>query len=447
MNPYLKRLRDQYEALQTSMKGLQDKAVAENRDLTEVELRSVQEQSEAAKGLYTQIELLTEGETRTAQVRTMAAAVATATGQDGQGDQGDQGDAAANTGGAHTRGRDPGHYRSLAQGGRHSFFADLYRARGLGDDAAAKRLLEHTRALDTGNHGAGIVPPKWLLDEFQGIPRQGRILANAVRNIPLGDDPRPITLPKQTAGASSSSLAEQAAENDPIINTDFFDTDVDTVTPKPTAGKTIVARQMLDMASPAIDSLIYGDLVEAYNDILEAKVGTAVINAGVAAGVVTTFATEALFNGTLPAVPAADAVIDLALAVRSARKRPATLLAMTVRRWGKFKKLRDAEGRPLIPGSSAGPVNVVGVGSVQTDGVLEDLPVVVTDALGTTAYPEYFAALRASDTLLFESNMMRFRYEEPLGPESIILGIWAYTAVIVRHATTSVRVAKVTAAT
>ncbi|MEV7263977.1 phage major capsid protein [Micromonospora aurantiaca] len=444
-NVYLKNLRSQYEALQKSIEGFQTRAVEAKRDLTEDELRTVKEQGEKAKALYTQIEDLTDIETRNAKVAAMQADIDKALrGDDVDGPVDGQGDVKLRAvGGAKTQDRDPGHYRSAADGGQHSFFGDLYRSRREGDEVATRRLTEHHRALTTQAQGPGVVPPKWLTDEFETLARQGRALANAVRNIPLGDDPRPLTLPKQTAG-TDAVVAEQAAENNPVPGADAWDSDVDTVVPKPTSGKQTVSRQMLDMSSPAIDLLIYGDLMAVYNDKVEAKVGAAVLAAAGAA--VTTFATEAGFVGAAPAQPAQDSVVDLAIAVRNARKRPADLLVMTVNRWGKFKKLRDSTGRPLIPSGTAGPMNVFGVGSVNADGQIEDLGVLATDGIGTGAYPDNYLAVRASDIILFESNMLRFRFEEVAGPESIVLGIWGYTAVIVRQGGKGVKRVQVTAA-
>lgn len=429
MNPYLKRLREQYEGLRTGIEGLQTRAAADNRDLTEDELRSVKEQGEQAKALAQQIADLTDIETRNAQVAAMAGQIATAT----------TGEQTRAVGGATTRDRDPGHY---TKGGQYSFFGDMYRSKAMDDEDAARRLVEHHRALTTGGAGAGVVPPKWLLDEYAPLARQGRRLANAVRNIPLGDDPRPITLPKQTTGADSANPAEQAAENDATPSADKWASGVDTVVPKPTRGKQIVARQMLDSASPAIDQLIYGDLLAAYDDQVEAKVGAAVVAAAGAAAV--TFASEAANWNTGTVV--LNSVIDLQLAVRNARKRPADILAMNVTRYGKFLKQRDPDGRPLIPNPGIGQaVNVAGVGSVAVDGIIEGLAVIATDGI-PTAYPESYLALRAADTILFEGNMLRFAYYERSGPESVELGIWAYTGVVVRYAGASVKRAQITAA-
>lgn len=445
MSVYLDKLRAQYDTLRTGIEDIQTRAVTEDRELSEDELRSVEENGTKAETLYTQIETLTKQELRHKAVAETKAKVAPVEpdGDDGNGDEGqDDGEQTRSLGGTtRTKDRDPGHYRSAKEGGKRSFFSDLKLAQE-GDDEAKTRLAEHNRALSTGSHGVGIVPPRWLMDEYAEIARQGRRLADAVRKIDLGDDPSPITLPKQAAG-TDAAVTEQTAENDPVLDTDLFDTDVDLVVPKPTSGKQKVSRQMLDMGKPATDLLIFGDMMGAYNTKVEAKVCAAV--AAAAGSAVTTFATEAAFTGVAPAMPAIDAMIDLQLAVRDGRKLPATLQTGTVRRWGRFKKLKDSTGRPIIPYGSGGPMNVFGVGSVAADGEIEDVPFVATDGFASS-YPESVYALRASDVLLFESSVWRFKYEQPAGPESVIIGVWGYTAVIVRYSGTSVKRLVVTAA-
>lgn len=435
MNPYLKALQDKYDQLRASIQGLQTRAVEESRDLTEDELRSAREMGEQAKTLAGQIEDLTEIETRNRRVADLAASLLPESGGASDGtnrdsDQGGQGDQTrgARLGGATTRPRDPGHY---TRGSDNSFFGDMYRSRVFSDEVASGRLLEHQRALSTGGQGAGVVPPNWLTSEYETLARQGRAAANAVRPIPLGDDPRPLTLPKQTTG-TDAVVAEQASENTSVDGTDAYDSDVDTVAPKPTAGKQIVSRQMLDMSSPAIDMLIYGDLISVYNSKVEAKVCAAIMAAGPAA-----LAAQENGSGTTTPIDLnddthfANVTIDAAIDVLSARKLPASVALMNVGRWGKFKKLRDSAGRPLIPSSATGQaVNVAGVGSVATNGIYEDLAIIASDGVQNAAT---YAVLRPDDVLLFESNMLRFRFEEQAGPESIVLGIWGYTATLVRQ--------------
>lgn len=444
-NPYLEKLRRDYDTLRTSIEGLQQTAVTEERDLTPEEMTSVRGQSEQMTGLHTQITQLTEIEVTNRAVQEQAARIAGDATADAVNRRTDpELTSMSRTAGVRTSStravdRDPGHYTRSAP---NSFFGDLHRSRS-GDDDAARRLAEHNRALSTGtgNAGAGVVPPHWLTEEFELLARQGRALASAVRNIGLGADPRPITLPKQTAG-TDSEIVEQSAENGATEDDDAWTSDVDTVTPKPTTGIQIVSRQMLDMSSPAIDALIYGDMLSAYNLKVEKKVGAAMVTA--AGSAVTTFANEAAFTADQDA---SDAVIDTAISVRNNRKLPADLIAMGVVRYGAFLKLKDADGRPLIPDGSMGPMNAIGVGTVAVDGRINGLGIIATDGVSTGSYPESILVARASDTILFESDILRFRYEEPLGPESVKLGVWGYTACIVRQATKSVKRIVVTAAT
>lgn len=427
MNPYLKAKRAQYEALRKSIEGIHSRAQehdngdnTKGRALTEQEATLVREQNENAQKLFDEIEELTKIDQRNRAMDELAGDLLT----------NDERTRSLGGGSSTTaKDRDPGHYRAAKDGGQHSFFSDLYRSKVNRDEVSTNRLAEHMRALDTGGEGVGIVPPKWLTDEFETLARQGRRIANAVRNIPLGDDPRPITLPRQTAGTDAVVL-EQANENDPVDGTDAWDSDVHVVTPKPTAGKQTVSRQMIDMSTPAVDQLIYSDLVEAYDDKVEAKVATAIVTG--AGNAITTFATEAAFEASNGSA-AYDAAIDLQIAIRQARKRPADLLWMSVRRYGEHLKLKDSTGRPLVPGDSGGPMNVMGVGEVAVDGRFAGLGIIASDGFGTTAYPESYGAMKAGDTVLFESNLLRFRFEEVSGPESIVLGIWGYTGVIVRQ--------------
>jgi HK97 family phage major capsid protein len=453
-NAYLAKLRQDYDTQKAAIAALQQKALDENRDLTDEEMTSVRGMSESCEKLHTQITQLTDIEVRDRKVQEEAARiisdadraavdgradpVLTRVGGHGQHPQVNPAGGTPLVGNARAVDRDPGHYTRSAP---NSFFGDLHRARH-GDDDAARRLVEHNRALSTGtgNAGAGVVPPHWLSEEFELLARQGRALASAVRNIGLGSDPRPLTLPKQLTG-TDAEVVEQSAENDATEDDDAWTSDVDTVTPKPTAGIQIVSRQMLDMSSPAIDSLIYGDMIAAYNLKIEKKVGAAMVTA--ASTAVTTFATEAAFNTDQDA---SDAVIDTAIAVRNARKLPADIVAMGIVRYGAFLKFKDADGRPLIPEASNGPMNAIGVGTVAVDGRMHGLGIIATDGVSTGSYPESILVARAADTILFESDTLRFRYEEPLGPESVKLGIWGYSAVIVRQAGKSVKRIVVTAA-
>lgn len=438
MNPYLKAKREQYQALRSTIEGLQTRAAEANRDLTEDELRSVTEQGEQARKLADEIESLTEIENRHAKVAGLQVAVAEDIDDQKNRSETRSDSGAVRVGGAVTRDRDPGHYRR--DGGR-SFFGDLFAARSLQDETAQRRLLEHNRALDMAGEGPGVIPPVWMTSEFAELARQQRRVAAAVRNIPLSSA-APLSMPRQS---SSAAVAEQATEGVATgSDADAWDSAVDTVSPKATSGSQKVSRQMLDSSNPAVDALIYGDLIGEYNEAVEAKVVAAMVTAAGAATV--TYATEAAWTTGLDPAEATyvgDAILDTAIAVRNARKLPADVLVASVTRYGSLLKIKDSTGRPLIPGDSGGPMNVIGTGTVQVDGRVQGLGVLASD--GVTQYPESLLVARAADTILFESPVLRFRYEEPDGPEVIRLGIWAYTAAYVKHSGSSVKRIEITA--
>lgn len=438
MNAYLTKLREKYEGLRSGIEGLQTRAAEENRDLHEDELRSIQSQGEQAAKLAGEIESLTEIETRNRKVAELAASVAE--------EPKTEETRTTRTSSTTTRDRDPGHYTRSSS---NSFFSDLFHARSLDDGDARQRLMEHNRALDMAGEGPGVIPPVWMAEEFQTLARQQRKVANAVRNIPLSSA-APISMPKQTAG-TDETIVEQANENGATTFTDLWDSGVDTVSPKATAGGQKVSRQMLDSSNPAVDSLIYSDLVAAYNLKVEAKVAAAMVASAGAA--VETYATNAAWSSASEAGAdsyVGDALIDAAVAVRVDRKLPADILVATVGRYASLLKLKDSSGRPLIPAASAGLSNVLGRGDVAVDGYLDTaaLSILATDGLPAAgaSTAENVLAARSADVILFESPTLRFRYEEPDGPETIRLGIWAYTATYVKYAGASVKRIEISAA-
>lgn len=426
------------------------------RELTETEAAAVTADRERCEALSNEIGTLVDDELRAARVAAGYAEIGEREQQGGgngstNGGAGSTSDEQHRTehdtsgggnGGSGTtaQDRDPGHYRSEAEGGTNSFFADIVRARE-GDTEAATRLLEHNRALSTGTAGAGIVPPNWLVGEYEALARQGRVVAEMVRRIEI-TNPAPMTLQRQTTG-TDTVIAQQALENTHPTETDAFATTTDVVTPKPISGIQVVSRQMIDMTNPAADVLIYGDMLSVYNRKIEDLVVAALVAA--AGTAVATFASDAT-NFTAPA--AEDGITDAAIAVWNARKLPADAVAMRVSRWGRFSKFRDTTNRRLYPASDGGLVNVSGRGGVQVPGTVGGLAVAVTDGLGIggATYPENIIVFRSADTILFEGSMLRFRYEEVAGPESVKLGVWAYAATIVRQAANSVRRVTITAA-
>lgn len=435
-NVYLTSIRDQYAALQKSIAGLQARAAEAKRDMTNEELRSVCEMGERAEMLYSQIKDLSEIEVRNAKVAALAGTVAGATApardaaaDDDQSSSSDQA-RSVNLGGARTQDRDPGFY---TRGSEHSFIGDQYRSMKMGDTAAAERLLKHSNALRDNTHlrdvlgagattfGAGLVPPVWLAEQFAPVMHRRLRLAERLRQVPWAG-PYPWTIPVAGTVAKTSSVAEgvNSTETDPQYTTI-------TVTPKAIMGYSEVSRQMLEAANPAVDSVIWGDLLGDFYDNAELEVivalnGQANVNAvTVSAGVLTTTDIAGQRAG----------ILDGIAAISDAPAGDADLFVGRTARWTTYLKLTDSTGRPLILAQAYGPANAIGEGGATNgfrtavQGSLESLLVVTSP---TVAASTGFI-LNSQEHLFSISPPMQFQFEQPAGPALVRVGVWGYEAV------------------
>jgi HK97 family phage major capsid protein len=439
-NPYLVALRAKYTKIDKEISDIRASAVdGENvRELSTEDLETVRAKSAELDKLFKDIEAATAEQERADKFAEGVARVNVEGSKDDAGTRNGE----EVVGGAETRDRDPGFYRAEKDGGTHSFFGDLYRSQVNRDHTATERLEQHTRANTVSSSGTGIVTPKWLLDEYTALQRQGRYAANIVRQISLGRDPRVMTLPKQVGG--TDGVIATTTEGNAVPGTDALTTGTDTVTPVTKAGKQTVTRQLLDSSTPGVDMLIMSDLIGAYNKQIEALVCTTMTSA--ASTTTATFATDA--TAWQAAGAAIDALVDGQVKVRQNRKAPADVVLMDIRRYGQYLKLKDTTGRPLIQRMPNG-MNVYGVGTVPVDGEVEGLAVIATDGMGDgTVYPQSYLVARASDTILFEGDLLDFRYEfgPNFDPGLVILGVWNYVATTTRYGGVGVTKVTVTAA-
>lgn len=441
-NVYLRTQRDQYAGLKKSIEGLQLRAAEAKRDLTAEELRSVVEMGEKAKLLYSQIEDLTDIELRNAKVDAMAGqlnAALAAGGADGgteqtggDGGQDDTGgsDQFRTLGGARTQDRDPGLYIS---GGQHSFFADQFRSVQMGDRASAERLTKHSNALKDNVHlrdvlgagastgGAGLVPPVWLAEQFAPILHRRLRLASQLRQVPWAG-PFAWSIPVASTQAKTSSVAEgvNTTETDPTYT-------VLTVTPKALMGYSEVSRQMLEGSNPAVDAIIWADLMGDWYDNVELEVivaitGQASVNAvTVSAGALTT--TDILNQRS--------GILDGIAAISDNNAGDADIFVGRTSRWTTYLKMQDTVGRPLILAQQYAPQNAIGQGGATqgyanaAQGSLENLTVITSP---TVAASTGFI-VNSQEHLFSMSPPMQFTFEQPAGPALIRVGVWGYEAV------------------
>ena len=439
-NPYLRSQREQYEQLRKSIEGLQARASGAKRDLTTEELRSVIEMGEKAKELHAQIESLSEIELRNAQVEAMTAQVAAAqrgvpADGGGEGDSASEGDTTGGgqfrtLGGARTQDRDPGFYH---RGGEHSYFGDHFRSLRMGDKEAALRIQKHENALRDNQHlrdvlgagastgGAGLVPPVWLAEYFAPILHKRLRVASMLRQVPWAG-PFAWTIPIASTQAKTSSVAEgvNTTETDPTYLTT-------TVTPKAIMGYSEVSRQMLEGSNPAVDSIIWGDLLGDFYDNVELEV-IAAINGQANVNTVTVSAGTAT---TTDILNQRSGLLDGIAAISDNNAGDAEIFVGRMSRWTTYLKFQDTVGRPLILAQAYNPQNAIGVGGATegfrsaVQGTLENLGVVTSPTVGaSTGF-----ILNPNELLFSSSPPMQFTFEQPAGPALIRIGVWGYEAV------------------
>lgn len=452
-NIYLRTRREEYASLQQSIQGLQSRAAEQQRELTNEERRSIVEQGEKAKLIFEEIESLSEIELRNAKVSAMNARVASAltagqqrpdgdSGDSGEGSEGDAGqgdDTGTNgqfrkLGGAKTLDRDPGIY---TRGGQHSYVSDQYRAMQKGDKAAADRLTRHSTimvgraqqdpqlraVLGAGatTLGAGLVPPVWLAEDFAPVMHKKLRLAQQLRQVPWAG-PFAWTIPVAGTVAKTSSTVEGV--NATITNPGYGTI---TVTPTDITGFTEVSRQMLEASNPAVDAVIWGDMLGDFYDNAEILVIAALVavaganTATVSAGVLTTTDIMAQRAG----------ILDGIVAIADAPAGDPDVFVGTSARWASYLKLTDTTGRPLILAQAYPAQNPIGRGDLGSafqggvQGRLETLNVVTSPSVAASSG----FILNSQEHLFSISPPMQFQYEQPVGPALVRIGVWGYEAV------------------
>lgn len=149
-----------------------------------------------------------------------------------------------------------------------------------GDYNASKRLARHmdeervergveefdARAVGTGAF-TGIVVPQYLVDEFAGLPRADRPLADAMRHHDLPPTGMTVNLGKLTTGSTAD---EQATQNSAVSETDVDDTLL-TFNVLTSAGSQTVSRQGAERGAGVEDTIIE-DLISAQRANLDSLI-------------------------------------------------------------------------------------------------------------------------------------------------------------------------------
>jgi phage head maturation protease len=299
-------------------------------------------------------------------------------------------------------------------GNHRSFFSDLVNRNR--DSGAAERLERHERMLTDfskqleragdvlSSEIPGAYPNLYIPGVFTPRILKGRPMANFIQSFPISD-----ALPRVYAVASTATTATvQASQTTNPAASDFATTSK-TATPLLYGASSLVARQVVDGASPAAEQMLLQDMYEAYGQVTEAAAVTKVEAVAAASGVAITAATP--YAGTVGNV----------VAYYGARFKPAEGQFYPAALFAVLLAQNDTTGRPLLPAINAmnsdGTVAIGGSGG----GILGAQLIL---SWGSTA--NHVITLRRDDYVIFESPVLNFRYEQATGPAGYNVGCWAY---------------------
>lgn len=299
-------------------------------------------------------------------------------------------------------------------GNHRSFIRDLVNA---GRDSGAmerqqtysRQLTDVARALERAgdvlsSEIPGAYPNVYLPGVFTPRILKSRPMANFIDSYPITD-----ALPKIFAKVSTSTSATvQASQTTNPAASDFATTAV-TATPLLYGASSLVARQVVDGASPAAEQMLLQDMQEAYGQVTEAATVTAVEAGATASGTAITAATP--WAGTLGNV----------IKYQTTRFRPAEGQFYPSALYAVLLAQGDTTGRPFMPQ----------LGLMNSDGSVDAgagggriLSATTILSWGSTA--NVVVTLRRDDYVIFESPVLNFRYEQATGPAGFNIGVWAY---------------------
>jgi hypothetical protein len=178
----------------------------------------------------------------------------------------------------------------------------------------------------------------WLAEQFAPILHRKLRVAAQLQQVPWAG-PFAWSIPVAGTVAKTSSVAEgvNTTETDPGYT-------VLTVTPKAIMGYSEVSRQMLEGSNPAVDAIIWADLMGDFYDNCELEViAAAVAQSGVNAVTVSAGAAT-----TTDILNQRSGILDGIAAISDNSAGDADIFVGRTSRWTTYLKMQDTAGRPLI---------------------------------------------------------------------------------------------------
>lgn len=293
--------------------------------------------------------------------------------------------------------------------------------------------LEKRTGLDTtvGDAG-GFAAPAYMIAQYAEYARPVAVTTNLIPSYELT---APITnIPKISQG---TVLSTQSSQNTELTETDIEDEYL-TQTAITIGAKETVSRQLLDLAVPGLDQILFRDLSAAHATFLDNAIlqGT---GSPTLTGILQQEGIETI------AIPTTGTVVQnlyagIAQALRYVavnRYLPATAIVMSPSRWYGLASETDSEGRPLIVATADGnqafnavATAVAGAPSAGRVGTLLGLPVLTDAQLSDTD----ILVGRFEDAARYTSGLrLQMSFEPLLGQLSALLVAYSYETLFVRY--------------
>jgi len=343
---------------------------------------------------------------------------------------------APSVGGANVRAEERTYHQGNSR--ERSFIADAWNARNGYDRAAQERIERHMAEVRveqrdiTSSTLNGLVPPLYLLDFAAELARASRPLANLVPSFPLPANGMTAYITRVTTGPSANTQTENGA----VSETDMVTTDVSipivTIT-----GQQDISRQAVERGQ-VTDSLVFRDLVEAYNARLDLQIINGSGANGQHKGFLTVTGTGVQTYSTTVITTLMSKIVGSMNDVASDRFQPSTLVVMHPRRWHQLLAASDSTGRPFVLPTTMFPDSPMAIGGTGAIGIVGTiaggLPVCVDGNmptnLGTSTNEDRIIVTRIQDAVLWEEGAPRlFTFDQAVNsPATIRLAVFGYSA-------------------
>lgn len=297
----------------------------------------------------------------------------------------------------------------------------------------------------TSGTGGDLVPPGFLIDQFVGVQRAGRVVANRVTSRPLPGGLQSLTIPKILVGTKTG---QQGAPGAPIASRDLT-TSFTTKSIVTIAGQADVDQQWLDFSPVNTDDLIFSDLAADLDQQVDLEVIAAILALPQSTTVnlrssafLPTYTNASMLYGAVAGYwnALASGMSNIAT---TRFQEGATEIWTAPRRWYfALATTIDTTNRPVLVPAANAPYNAA-ASQIQADPVAgfagisplglpvyldANMPITVNGTTDlTTGTQDATIVLKADDQLLFEGSPRMRAMVEPLSSTlQVRFQLWNY---------------------